>query len=250
MVEIERWDVLVSKNPDQEAANDQSVSWKIINKIRFKSDDPNHWGEFRAYGGAWTRVLNSTYDRQDMTSAVGPTRNQELRRKPRKREIWPQLVTDTSLPSWGFRQGPPKENGLEWYLDVDQHMEIFYAREVPLVLRSRPRQADDGEGNRYNDPNGARWFGDLDRLGTYWHIIARDEPLSSSFQIGDVVEYWHRGEYRIRDPKDKRVLSEQRKVALRVSGTYPKWDYMLNIDGSGRTGAIPGWERAGPEHGD
>ena len=39
------------KNPNPDVANDEMLAWKVLNKIRFESDDPEHWVEFRAYGG-------------------------------------------------------------------------------------------------------------------------------------------------------------------------------------------------------
>jgi hypothetical protein len=61
-------------------------------------------------------------------------------------------------------------------------------------------------------------------------IIVRDEPSKGPFQIGDFVEYWHRGEFQIRDPKTKVALPQRKQIYLRVNGTYPNWTYKKYID--------------------
>jgi len=245
MVEIEAWEVEVKKNPNPEEANDESLSWKVLNKIKFKSEDPSNWGEFRAYGGSWTRVLNRTHDLRDMMSDDSPQPNSNLKSKPRKREDSSQLETDTYLPFWGLTQGPPKRSGRAWRIGNDQHMEIFYAKVVPRVPRSNPRSREklNDDDNSPDDPKNANYREDLADLGTRWHIIARDEPSAAPFQIGDYVEYWHRGEFQIRDPKTKNVLSQRKQIYLRVHGTYPDWKYEKFIDTT-ENHMPPSWELA------
>ena len=232
MVEIAQWQVVVCKNPVPEEANDESLSWKVLNKIKFKSGDPAEWGEFRAYGGGWTRCLNRTYDEQDVMSDSPPGLNPKLKNKPRKKEIWGQLETGTYLPFWGLTLGPPKVGGLAWRLANDQHMEIFYAAPVPKVPRSKPRSKErlSDDDNEPNDSKKARCPWDLTGLGTDWHIIARDEPCYGPVQIGDFVEYWHRGEFQIRDPMTKQILPQRKQIYLRVNGTFPNWVYRKAID--------------------
>ena len=246
MVEIERWDVIVTKNPDADEANDENLSWKVLNKIRFKSADPADWGEFRAYGAMWTRTLNRTHDSRDLMSDAPPKANPTLRSRPRKREVIGQLETHTALPFWGLTLGPTKEAGRAWRLGNDQHMEIFYADVVPGVPRSDPDGSDAPLQDDDNDPDDraeASSPGDLAGLGTTWHIIARDEPSSGPFQVGDFVEYWHRGEFQVRDPKTRIALPARKQIYLRVNGTFPNWSYRQSIDAT--TGNMPpSWEMA------
>jgi len=61
-------------------------------------------------------------------------------------------------------------------------------------------------------------------------IVARDEPSSGSFWKGNFVDFWHPGVWRIRDPRGQRVVSEQKRVSLRVNGAYPDWTYMRHVD--------------------
>jgi len=242
MVEIERWEVIVAKNPDPDEANDEQLSWKVINKIRFKSDDPAKWGEFRAYGAAWTRVLNRTHDARDLVTGEA-ARNSKLKSRPRKRESAIQFETDTFLPFWGLTLGPAKQGGRAWRLGNDQHMEIFYAQPVPGVPRSDPHSVAQlvDDDNEPDDPAEARCPGDLAGLGSAWHVIARDEPSYGTLQIGDFVEYWHRGEFQVRDPATRVVLPQRKQIYLRVNGTFPKWKYDPSID-STEGEMPPGWE--------
>lgn len=241
MVEIAKWEVHVVKNPDFQESNDENLSWKVINKIRFKSDDPADWGEFRAYGGQWTRVLNRTHHARDMLSDAPPALNPAQKNQPRKTETKIQLETATYLPFWGLTLGPAKESGRSWRLGDDQHMEIFYAQPIPGVPRSDPRSKNFLSDDDNTPDTPAPYDSDLAGLGTEWHIIARDEPSSGPFQQGDFVEYWHRGEFQVRIPKTATVLPQRQQIYLRVNGTFPNWQYVQAIDET-IAGMPPSWE--------
>lgn len=241
MVQISRFELDAVKHPTD--ATPSELTWKVLVKVRFQSDDPRDWGELRAYGATWTRVINRTHEVRNVMSEDAPKPDPLMRSQPRREERCEQLETHTSLPFWGLSQGPRKHGGLEWRLGNDQHMDILYADVVPGVPRSNPRSTallpDD-----QNPPNDLRTesdAGDFDGLGREWHVIARDEPMSSSFQLGDFVEYWHRGEFQIRDPRTRQVLSERKQLFLRVSGSYPEFTYKKHLDTT--AGDLPpSWE--------
>lgn len=232
MIGILKWEVVVTKNPDPDEANDDNLSWKVINKIRFSSDDPKDWGEFRAYGGSWTRKLNRTHDERNIYDDLPTAKpNKQLKGSPRREQTTSQLSKNTHLPFWGLSLGPNKETG--WRIEEDQHMHIYYAKVVADVPRSDPKskwrlQDDD---NNPDNPKDAKNPKDLQGLGDHWHIIATDEPaMGGDIGIGDFVEYWHRGEFQIRYPKTKISLPQRKQIYLRVTGLYPNWKYIPAID--------------------
>lgn len=229
MVEIDTFEVRAVKHPRE--ANATDLAWKVLVYVRFREEDPRTWGEFRAYGGSWTRTINRTHKLRNIMLNRPPQPDPGLRSRPRRQEFDSQLVENPNLPYWGLNQGPEGE-GAKWRLGNDQHVEIFYAAVVPGVPRSDPQSAKQlpDDDNEPDDPATARDRGDLAELGRTWHIIARDEPSHAPVQIGDFVEYWHRGEFQIREPQTRMVLPERRQIFLRVTGKYPTYEYLRYID--------------------
>jgi hypothetical protein len=233
MVEIEHFEVSAEKHPE-DAAPDRAV-WKVVIHVKFKSDDPAHWGEFRAYGASWTRLLNRTHVQRNIMDDddVEPAPDRGLKSNPRRKETTSQLETLTTLPFWAVSGPPLQRPGLQWRLGVDQHMEIFYAKVVPGVPRSDPKSQKtlSDDDNEPDDPatplcNQAYLAG----LGTRWDIVAVDMPEYSPMQVGDFIEYWHRGEFRIRDPKSGMIFPQRKQLFCRVSGLYPNFVYHPSID--------------------
>jgi len=231
MVEIDHFDVSAVKHPE-EAANDRAV-WKVVIHVKFKSNDPANWGEFRAYGASWTRILNRTHRIRDIMEDVGPVPDASLKSNPRRSETTSQLETKTTLPFWGVSGPPLQQPGLQWRLGNDQHMEIFYAKVVPGVPRSDPDSHhllpdDDNEPDDPENPICNKVY--LAGLGAQWDIVAVDMPEYSPMQAGDYLEYWHRGEFRIRDPQTGMICPQRKQLFCRVGGLYPNFVYTPAID--------------------
>jgi hypothetical protein len=239
-IEIDRFEVEAVKHPDADA---NELAWKVLVKVRFRSENPQNWGEFRAYGAQWTRVINRTHTVRDFMADEEPELDPKLKSQPRRHEVGNQLETGTHLPFWGLTQGPRRQDGLAWRLGNDQHMNILYAKVVPGVPRSDQESKkelpdDDNAPDKLlgmDDPE------DFDGLDAQWHIIARDEPSYRGLQMGDFVEYWHRGEFQIRDPVTKQVLPLKKQMFLRVSGRYPAFVYSKSLD-STTLDLPPFWE--------
>jgi hypothetical protein len=241
MVQIAQFELTAVKHPTD--ADDSELTWKVLIKVKFQDEDPANWGEFRAYGAAWTRIINRTHEIRDITED-GPPKRMAPGTPPRRKEVKGQLVQDTTLPFWGLT-GPQKgKSAPEWRLGIDQHMDILYADIVPGVPRSDPksktRLPDDD-----NKPTNIRTVsdpGDFAGLKTKeWHIIARDEPTYGPVQQGDFVEYWHRGEFRVRDPKTQAFCPQRKQLWCRVRGLHPDFTYEPHIDNV-VDDAPPSWE--------
>ena len=100
MIEIEKFDVKAFKHPSE--ASDSTLEWNVLIGAKFKSNDPNNWGEFRAYGGAWTRTINRTHTLPNFYKNKEPRPDKSLKGNPRKSEDFGQLETQTSLPFGAF----------------------------------------------------------------------------------------------------------------------------------------------------
>ena len=102
--------------------------WLIRIHVKFKSDNPNKWGELRACGGYWVRrrdgkspTSNWTYDDQlNLT----------------KEERYPDWKGES--PDLFGGESPDTKDKRNWRIGNDQHIEIFYAKVVPGVPRSNP----------------------------------------------------------------------------------------------------------------
>ncbi len=222
--DLKRFEVSAAKHEDATA---KEAMWKVFIHVRFASDDPANWGELRAYGGSWVRTLNRTHAQKDFLGG-DPELDSTLKHNPRKHEVVTQLETSTSLPFWGDVQGPKKKNDLEWRLGNDQHIEIFYAKQVKGVPRSMPKSRHFLK----DDDNKPDVLAKTDRPHEIdlkkWHVVGRDEPSFSPFQLGDYVEYWHHGEFHIRVPSTTKVVA-RRRLHCRVHGTYPKYEYTYYV---------------------
>ena len=224
--EVERFEVSAMKHPTD--ADGEAACWKVFIKVRFKSNDRKDWGELRAYGGSWKRTLNRSHGPLDFLAGVAD-RDPTLKHNPRKHESSTQIVTNKSeygaaLPPWGHAQGPPKIDKKDWHLANDQHIEIIYREIVPGVPRSNPHSrhklADDN-----NSPDNLKSVMNPEDFDmAVWHVVGRDEPTTSGFQIGDYVEYWHQAEFQIRVPRTTKIM-ERRRVLLKVNGHYPDYQY-------------------------
>lgn len=223
--EVDKFEINCIKHPFEASA--EVATWRVLIHIKFKSDDPANWGELRAYGGSWTRTLNRSHAPRDLDDGP-PEADPSLQSKPRKSELLTQLVTRGSYPVWGDILGPAKNADKEWHLDNDQHIEIFYAKQVKGVPRSMPNSnhvlADDDNKPDQVSKALRREEIDLDN----WHIVGRDEPSISPFQIGDFVEYWHHAEFQIRVPHTTKIVAT-RRLHCRVTGLYPNYKYIKSF---------------------
>lgn len=224
--EVEKFTVDCIKHPTD--ATDEILAWRILINIKFKSDQPQDWGELRAYGAEWTRTLNRKYEPAEFDATRLPKLDSRLKDNPRKSDNCVQFTTHGAYPLWGV-DGPSKVDGREWRLDNDQHIEIFYQRQVSGVPRSMPKSkhmlADDR--NKPDDFKRARCPTEIAILKN--HIVGRDEPMVSGFQIGDFVEYWHRAEFQVRVPHTT-IITARKRLYCRVSGEFPDFRYTSKVE--------------------
>ena len=225
--DIETFEVKCIKHPTD--ATPTAPVWRILIQVRFRSDAPENWGELRAYGASWTRALNRFFEPEDFLSSKPPRPDPALRFNPRVEERHSQLTTHGTCPPWGHAEGPKKVGDREWRLDNDQHIEIFYAKQVSGVPRSMPKSrhllADDR-----NPPDRIKHAERPEEIDlSSWHIVGRDEPMSSGFQPGDFVEYWHQAEFQVRVPKTTKIVARKR-LFCRVNGLFPDLAYRAYVE--------------------
>jgi hypothetical protein len=193
--------------------------WLIRIHVKFKSDNPNKWGELRACGGYWVRrrdgkspTCNWTYDDQlNLT----------------KEERYPDWKGES--PDLFGGESPDTKDKRNWRIGNDQHIEIFYAKVVPGVPRSNPlvnaTTADDD-----NSPDNIMMAQrPLEVDLRKWHIVGRDEPGVSGTKKGEYVEYIHQAVYSIREPQTSEILAS-RRLYCKVQGVHPYYEYRYHVD--------------------
>jgi hypothetical protein len=224
-IKVKEFRVCAYRHPK---AGPNRLKWRVWILVRFASDNPADWGELRAFGGGLTRVHTVKDDEIRKRSAFG-----QLLRSRTGLE-GPALDYAKALPVWTYPTVPEALQGADVRLANDQHMKIYYAKEVPMVRRSRrdgrlSRVHDDWEydpfydGEAWNDPATSRHPSHIDL--NRWHIIGKDAPSSDiNLATGDQVEYLHQAEFQIRVPFSLKVVARKR-LSLMVRGYQPAFNY-------------------------
>ena len=161
---IADFEVTASKNINADSTN---LEWEVLVKVRFASEDPAEWGEFRAFAGGWIRSspgkpgvepIRTAHDRRKLQEH-GPQVQRKAYEKTsllfdpsdKYADFDSDLkVTQEGLPLW-VGQVPSEFEDRPIRLGNDQHVEIFYKRPVPGVDRSRRRNYGK---NRYRNIKG------------------------------------------------------------------------------------------------
>jgi hypothetical protein len=230
--EVAKFEVVPEKHPSRLRAIHYGnyPKWLIRIYVKFKSDDPKDWGEFRAYGAFWCRRVNRKY--QPLYKTGGKlTSDPTLKSSPSKTEFYANFSDNTGFPVWEG-EGPKGEGNIP-RLGRDQHMEIFYAQPVPKVPRSDPKSKlllyDDDNTPDDIHSHETRRPHEIDLR--MWHIVARDEPIAEgTFQMGDWIHYEHQAEYSIRVPGTVQIVA-RRRLCCRVLGHFPDYEYHFFKDG-------------------
>jgi len=234
-IEIAKFTVDAVPHPERD---DDSLRWLICVRVKFRSDDPADWGELRAYGGSWMRTINRTVvktGQRDETKSqvVSPD---DLSHLTDIEDSGLKLQATKNLPPWpGYM--PTFDRSLrdkDLRLGNDQHIEIFYAKQVPLVPRSCPttKDARDPKYIDYDPMIDTMAYDDIataerpHEIDTTFHIFGRDEPeRSHAMKAGDYCEYYHAAEFHIRPPRKTNVLA-RKKLLLIIRGEYGKVRYL------------------------
>ncbi len=235
-IELDHFSVEAKMHPER---NDDSLRWLIFIRVKFKSDDPANWGELRAYGGSWIRTINRTKVKtgvrnEDRGQVMIP---QDLSKDIDIEDLDVLCHAVKNLPPWpGYRPTcDPSLREKDLRLGNDQHIEIFYSKEVPLVPRSSATTKDskdpkhleydpmvDTQGYDNKETAERPYEIDTDK----YHIFGRDEPERTNFlKTGDYCEYYHAAEFHIRQPRSTHVIA-RKKLLLIVKGKYGEVKYL------------------------
>jgi hypothetical protein len=227
--DIDKFEVEVRPQPLQERIPTEA-SFLVLIHAKFKSDDPMNWGELRAYAAHWTKKVNRSYTQafkedenwigyrlESDPRDAGASRRDRLERMRQEAlagipKLDPSLknnprnFSDHTLgehgadPIWDGK-APNRNDGKAWHLHNDQHIEIFYAKQVSGVPRSMPKSKHQLADDRNRPDNKAKAERPHEIDLENWHIVGRDDPKHSDFQIGDYVDYCHRRSFRFECPE-------------------------------------------------